>query len=370
MNALLNDERLYYVGGYVRDEILGIKSHDIDITFQGNAIDFCKKLEKEKIGVIKQINKNFGTVRMVINNKVIDFASTRDEIYEKKGHLPQVTALGCELKKDVLRRDFTVNSLAKSLKTGEIIDYTGGLNDLKNKKLKVLHDNSFVDDPTRIIRGLKFSIRYGFRLDEHTKELQNQYLSNVNYDMSYKRLKKEITETFNLNSQRAYNEFFSQNMYKLLSDKTAEPPDYNIEKLINKIPVDNIWLVYLGWYDLSKIPLNKNEQKILDDFNILKTLEIKEDNFSLYKAFENKKPESVLLYTITEKSQKGLKYLKIKDTHLSITGEDLKKMNIPPSKKYGECFDYILKIKLEGNNLSRSNEIELARNFFKTDISF
>lgn len=98
--------------------------------------------------------------------------------------------IGCDLKEDILRRDFTVNALAKSTSTGEIIDYVGGLADLKTKTLRVLHDGSFIDDPTRIIRGLKFAVRFGFELEPHTKFLQDEYLKNVNYDMSYKRLKK------------------------------------------------------------------------------------------------------------------------------------------------------------------------------------
>ena len=70
------------------------------------------------------------------------------------------------------------------------------MNDLENKKLRVLHDESFIDDPTRIIRGLKFAVRFGFELEEHTKKLQDEYLANINYDMSYKRVKKELIETF------------------------------------------------------------------------------------------------------------------------------------------------------------------------------
>lgn len=88
MNSLLNNEKLYYIGGIVRDEILGKKSFDTDITYQGNVIEFCKKLEQQGIGTIKQINDAFCTVKMIIDNQEIDFASTRDEIYEKKGHLP------------------------------------------------------------------------------------------------------------------------------------------------------------------------------------------------------------------------------------------------------------------------------------------
>ena len=177
----INDtsNKLFYIGGVVRDELLGRESLDVDITYVGNAIEYCSKF-----GEVVQGNPDFGTVRVKLQqgkdttNKdvIVDFASTRFESYPKKGHLPVVEKIGCSLKEDVLRRDFTINALAKSVATGEIVDYVGGLDDLKEKKLKVLHDKSFIDDPTRIIRGLKFAVRFGFELDAHTKKLQDEYL--------------------------------------------------------------------------------------------------------------------------------------------------------------------------------------------------
>lgn len=365
MNSLLKNEKLYYIGGIVRDEILGVQSFDIDITYQGNVIDFCKKLEAQGIGKIKQINDAFCTVKMIIDNQEIDFASTRDEIYEKKGHLPTVSDIGCDLKKDILRRDFTINALAKSLKTNEIIDYTNGLQDLKNKTLKVLHDNSFIDDPTRILRGLKFSIRFNLKLDKHTKELQDKYLNNINYDMSYKRLKKELVEMFNLNSQKAFEIFFADNIYKLLSPKNLTPPKFNIENLVKTYPVEHIWLVYLGWIDLSKLPLTKNELKIINDYQTLIHTDIKHDKYTIYKTFQDKEKESILLYTIMTNSELGIEYFNIKDTKIRINGNDLKELGIKPSPKYNKCFNYILKEKLNNPQINKEDEIKLVKNFFK-----
>ena len=148
MNIInINDtsNKLFYIGGVVRDELLGRKSFDIDITFVGNAIEYCARF-----GEIIQENPDFGTIRVNVEEQEVDFASTRSESYPRKGHLPVVDKIGCSLKEDVLRRDFTINALAKSVTTGEIIDYTGGLEDLKNKKLRVLHDESFIDDPTPV----------------------------------------------------------------------------------------------------------------------------------------------------------------------------------------------------------------------------
>lgn len=406
MNIInINDtsNKLFYIGGVVRDELLDKQSIDIDITYVGNAIEYCSKF-----GEVIQINPDFGTVRVKIpssphreiadfvpstgsghnvseelNNVIVDFASTRSETYPKKGHLPVVEKIGCSLKEDVLRRDFTINALAKSITTGEIVDYVGGLKDLKNKKLRVLHDNSFIDDPTRIIRGLKFAMRFNFELEEHTKKLQDEYLKNINYDMSYKRIKKELIETFNAplsnitkeyKKQRTFEKFINEKIYKLVTPNDVEIPSINIEELIEKYCLDidchvantprndeHIWLIYVGVLkDLSRLPLTKIEQKILDDVpqNILNS------DFELYKTFENAKIETILLYAIL-KDQKGAKYYldNLRNIKISINGKDLQNLGISPSPQYQEIFDEVLKAKLQNPKMTKEDELKIAKSY-------
>lgn len=406
MNIInINDtsNKLFYIGGVVRDELLGKQSIDIDITYVGNAIEYCSKF-----GEVIQINPDFGTVRVKIpssphreiadfvpstgsghnvseelNNVIVDFASTRSETYPKKGHLPVVEKIGCSLKEDVLRRDFTINALAKSITTGEIVDYVGGLKDLKNKKLRVLHDNSFIDDPTRIIRGLKFAMRFNFELEEHTKKLQDEYLKNINYDMSYKRIKKELIETFNAplsnitkeyKKQRTFERFINEKIYKLVTPNDIEIPSINIEELIEKYCLDidchvantprndeHIWLIYVGVLkDLSRLPLTKIEQKILDDVpqNILNS------DFELYKTFENAKIETILLYAIL-KDQKGAKHYldNLRNIKISINGKDLQNLGISPSPQYQEIFDEVLKAKLQNPKMTKEDELKIAKSY-------
>lgn len=406
MNIInINDtsNKLFYIGGVVRDELLDKQSIDIDITYVGNAIEYCSKF-----GEVIQINPDFGTVRVKIpssphreiadfvpstgsghnvseelNNVIVDFASTRSETYPKKGHLPVVEKIGCSLKEDVLRRDFTINALAKSITTGEIVDYVGGLKDLKNKKLRVLHDNSFIDDPTRIIRGLKFAMRFNFELEEHTKKLQDEYLKNINYDMSYKRIKKELIETFNTplsnitkeyKKQRTFEKFINDKIYKLVTPNDVEIPSINIEELIEKYCLDidchvantprndeHIWLIYVGVLkDLSRLPLTKIEQKILDDVpqNILNS------DFELYKTFENAKIETILLYAIL-KDQKGAKHYldNLLNIKISINGKDLQNLGISPSPQYQEIFDEVLKAKLQNPKMTKEDELKIAKSY-------
>ena len=376
-----NSNKLFYIGGVVRDELLGRESLDVDITYVGNAIEYCSKF-----GEVVQVNPDFGTVKVAIpplleitdfgppasgGHKVskkmyVDFASTRSESYPKKGHLPVVEKIGCSLKEDVMRRDFTINALAKSVTTEEIVDYVGGLEDLKNKKLRVLHDESFIEDPTRIIRGLKFATRFGFELEEHTKKLQDEYLANINYDMSYKRVKKELIETFSLNSQSAFQKFIDQKIYKLVTPNDVEIPKVDVEKFINKYLADQpsscpaaIWLVYVGIFgDLSRLPLTKIEQKILDDV----PKEVLKSDFELYKTFQNARIETVLLYAITKDETGARHYLDdLREIKLDITGKDLQTLGIKPSPKYQEIFDEVLKVKLKNPSMAKDDEIEVAK---------
>lgn len=354
INIKDTSNKLFYIGGVVRDELLGRKSFDIDITYVGNAIEYCSKF-----GEVIQENPDFGTVRVNVGGREVDFASTRSESYPRKGHLPVVEKIGCSLKEDVLRRDFTINALAKSVTTGEIVDYTGGLEDLKNKKLKVLHDESFIDDPTRIIRGLKFSIRFGFDLDEHTRKLQEEYLANINYDMSYKRVKKELIETFNLNSNKAFERFINENIYKLVTENDVKIPDIDIEKLVNDYKPEYVWLVYVGVLkDLSKLPLTKIEQKIIDEV----PNKILSNDFEIYKAFENARLETVLLYGILYDEKIARHYLDdLKQIKISVTGNDLLDLGIKPSPRYQEIFDEILKCKLANPDMTKDEELEYLK---------
>lgn len=376
-----NSNKLFYIGGVVRDELLGRESLDVDITYVGNAIEYCSKF-----GEVVQVNPDFGTVRVAIpfhpspcttsptveasGEVTVDFASTRSESYPQKGHLPVVEKIGCSLKEDVMRRDFTINALAKSVTTGEIVDYVGGLEDLKNKKLRVLHDESFIDDPTRIIRGLKFATRFGFELEEHTKKLQDEYLANINYDMSYKRVKKELIETFSLNSQSAFKAFIDQKIYKLVTPNDVEIPKVDVEKFINKYLADQpsscpatIWLVYVGILgDLSRLPLTKIEQKILDDV----PKEVLKSDFELYKTFQNARIETVLLYAITKDETGARHYLDdLRKIKLDITGKDLQTLGIKPSPKYQEIFDEVLKVKLKNPSMAKDDEIEEALSSYR-----
>ena len=162
----------FVVGGLVRDLILGARNLDLDIVVEGEAIALGHALARE-LGATIVVHKKFGTCSVVTKEHLkIDLATARRETYEKPAALPTVE-FG-PLKDDLIRRDFTINAMAVSINResfGQLIDFFGGRRDLAHGRIKVMHDGSFIDDPTRIFRAVRFEQRFGFAIDHHTEEL-------------------------------------------------------------------------------------------------------------------------------------------------------------------------------------------------------
>ncbi|HWQ05443.1 MAG TPA: CBS domain-containing protein [Longilinea sp.] len=183
---------IYIVGGFVRDLILDRPSIDFDVVVEGNAIILAKELEKRFGGHLVTHNR-FGTAKWMIADirqelvrhlpddgdykssnlpENLDLISARTEFYEFPTALPTVERSSIKL--DLHRRDFTINTLALRLDGrhyGELYDYWGGLNDLHHGSVRVLHSLSFVDDPTRMLRAVRFEQRFQFHIEERTLEL-------------------------------------------------------------------------------------------------------------------------------------------------------------------------------------------------------
>lgn len=165
--------KAYVVGGFARDMILRRPNLDLDIVIEGDAVSFIKSWEKDGCHVAIHSKYKTGTI-VFPDGRKIDIATARREFYEYPVAQPQVSS--DSLKHDLYRRDFTINAMAISINSsswGQMIDYFGGRRDLQRKTLKVLHNLSFVEDPTRIIRGIRLEQRLGFRLEDNTLRLLN-----------------------------------------------------------------------------------------------------------------------------------------------------------------------------------------------------
>jgi tRNA nucleotidyltransferase (CCA-adding enzyme) len=188
-----NDTSAYIVGGFVRDLILNRPSLDFDIVIEGNAIEVCEAIAADFGGKMTS-HSRFGTAKWQIDNirdalaeqlstdtlsiqgadlpASLDFISSRTEFYDYPTALPTVERSSIKL--DLHRRDFTINTLALRLDGahyGDLYDHWGGLHDLERSLVRVLHSLSFVDDPTRMLRAVRFEQRFGFQIEPRTLEL-------------------------------------------------------------------------------------------------------------------------------------------------------------------------------------------------------
>lgn len=368
--AMKNSFKIYLIGGIVRDMLLNVNSLDIDITVEGDAVKFAHVLKKETDAKILSIHESFGTAKIEIQGKEIDLASTRSETYPQKGHLPKVEKIGCSLKKDIQRRDFTVNALAMSLNQenyGDLIDFTNGYQDLKNKKIRILHDSSFIDDPTRIIRAFKYANRLNFTLEETTAKLQEQYLKNVNYNLGIKRVKQEFKKTFLNADSKLFKSFIKNKIHKLITNNYSLLLTMNIDDMIDKYKTKQPWFIYFALIilndDVEKYNLTKHEKNIVENVKILfkQTLD---NDFDLYKNYKDKNIETLMILAALGRKKQVLNYLEnLKKIKLHISGNDILKLEIKPSKLYSEGFDYVLAEKIKNPKLKKSEEIELFKKY-------
>ncbi|EDP76205.1 CBS domain-containing protein [Hydrogenivirga sp. 128-5-R1-1] len=166
--------RAYIVGGVVRDILLGKDVWDLDFVIEGDAIRVAEELAREH-GVQPHPFPEFGTAHVKVGSLKLEFATARRETYPRPGAYPKVEK--ASLKEDLVRRDFTINAMAISVNPedmGTLIDYFGGIRDLKDKIVRVLHPVSFIEDPVRILRALRFAGRLGFKLSKSTERLLKQ----------------------------------------------------------------------------------------------------------------------------------------------------------------------------------------------------
>ncbi|MFO7577494.1 MAG: CBS domain-containing protein, partial [Pelovirga sp.] len=168
------DMRAYLVGGIVRDLLLRQNNLDVDVVVEGDGIAFALAFAKQVPCRVRQHEK-FGTAVIVLPDGFkIDVATARIEFYDSPAALPQVE--DASIRHDLYRRDFTINTLTVALNRdsfGHVLDFFGGQRDLRDKAIRVLHNLSFIEDPTRLFRAVRFEQRLGFRIGRQTERLMH-----------------------------------------------------------------------------------------------------------------------------------------------------------------------------------------------------
>lgn len=400
---------IYIVGGFVRDLILDRPSLDFDVVVEGDAIQFAKSLVGLFGGKINT-HKRFGTAKWHINEihnelrqnfpefegleltklpETLDLISARTEFYDFPTALPQVERSSIKL--DLHRRDFTINTLALRLDGnhyGELYDYWGGYEDLLSGQIKVLHSLSFVDDPTRLIRAIRFEQRFNFKIEDRTFQLLLEAKDLLN-QVSGDRLRHEINLILaEPNPKPALIRLEELDLLKqihpnlhintAIAEKIIRVQKSSIEPIwqlpgLNGTIKQSILLAYLTWFmylDKNPRPICKRLRTpaIITDSSIKAQKALK----SIPK-YRNKKPSEIteyfdtlsqhilfIVYATTD--DEGIKdiiykyithWMKVKPF---TNGEDLRKMGIPPGPTYKKILFRLRKAWLDQEILNIDHE--------------
>ena len=380
---------VYLVGGSVRDLLLGQANLDIDLVVEGDGILFAKELSS-RLHVRSRAYPRFGTARIIHEGLKLDVATARTEYYESPAALPKVET--SSIKKDLYRRDFTINTLAIRLNGkdfGLLIDFFGGQRDLKEKTVRVLHNLSYVEDPTRAFRAVRFAERFGFKLSKHTANLIKSAIKMELFEkLSGSRLYEELLIAFKetnpvktLKKLSDYgllkvihkNLIFDENLEAVLSSMSETLAWYNLLYLEEKAEAGVLYLIAL----LSRLtdqdrkealarlsaPSKLQEiilQSISEADDILKKLPLN-DPADLYHLLSDTSTETILFSMAITKDvykKKDISHflVDLKKIRLSLKGSDLKELGVREGPVYSAILKELLDEKLRGKLKSEEDE--------------
>lgn len=398
--AVTADQRkitVYVVGGFVRDILLKRKNLDLDVVAEGDALSFAQDLAAQK-GASLIMHKQFGTATLILANNIkIDMATARSERYSEPGALPVVEK--GNLKDDLFRRDFTINALAVRLNGGhfgELVDEYNGLSDLWKKKIRVLHAKSFIDDPTRILRAVRFEQRFRFHMEKGTlallkSSLAKQVFDQVKPERYFAEFKKILSED---NPKNCLIRLYQLNGFKFLGKdfhwdesiaKNTEKIGQNLvfwkENFSNKGPIED-WVVYFMVLTL-KVPVLKlkdlmarfnlrriDRERITESHEFQKVIaHLKVRKMPASQVYKLLKPfsyETILFWRALGSEKIVCKRIdeflsKYDAVTLAVNGDDLKAAGIESGKDLGHLLDQLLSRKIDGVIHTREEELKYAR---------
>ncbi len=386
---------VYLIGGIVRDLLLKKPNDDIDIVVEGDGISFAKGLQEDYGGEVLE-HDNFGTATWTHpTGLMIDITSSRLEYYDRPASLPDVEL--STLEEDLNRRDFTINAMALRLSHdafGELIDPFGGQDDLREKKIKILHNISFIEDPTRIFRAIRFEERYQFLMDDQTENLALNSIDKVK-ELTPNRIIQEMKRLFNeghppsvterLFELNFWQQFGIQSSHQAFSFQTSKV----LQKMYHKFTEDA--LEFIGndepsWFTYFLIPFHANSTiQDAEKFALTK------DNMNLYQEIVHLnrynewddikkigdyhvylKDHSVeaILFIIANGTIKNrelaVEYLKRRDRlPRYFTGGDLMKLGLKPGPLFSELFLQLEMSQLNGEIMTKEKAEKWIEVFLK-----
>lgn len=413
----------FLVGGSVRDLLLGTRTLDLDVVVEGpsrtgrcegEAIVLGRALAKE-LGAALVIHKRFGTCTVVWQKRLkIDLATARKETYERPAALPTVEF--SSLKDDLVRRDFTINAMAVSLgrtSFGRLIDFFNGQGDLARRRIRVLHEKSFIDDPTRIFRAVRFEQRLGFSIDAVTADLIKHAMREEMFEkVEPQRIRDEIMlilqEEEPLKALRRMDELHELRFLhkKLRLDRDCIRLCHAIEAVCRwyevlpgkRRPVDR-WLIYLmalfgpvSYNEMSRIcqtfvfrrsdclrllSYKKSAQKLLTVlttgrsllpsavYRLLEPLSFEVTLLMMARAVA----EARTLGTGARRAQARMRAFleEYNGVRITVRGDDIKAMGLTPGPVFRKILEKVLYAKIDGKVRTKDDELALVGKLVKRD---
>lgn len=389
---------MYLVGGFVRDLLLGVRNLDVDIVVEGDAIE-CARLYASAYKAHVVSHARFGTATVTIGRHTkVDFATARKERYPKPACLPLVTP--SSLRDDLARRDFTINAMAIGIGCadyGMLMDFCNGREDLAKGRVRVLHAASFIDDPTRILRAVRFETRYSFSLEKETL----QFLRDA---VSLKMLEK-------VQPQRTRDE-----LVLLLKEKKAVPALRRLRALAGFAFIDRklgvasqglrlcaVLAPHLRWFQKvhgTRRPLDswviyamalcdgltgaqvkalcarfmflKGEQKRMLEYKALRRVcvtALSKEAIAPSKVYAYLEPlsyETILMmrakfHGLLLRRRIGEFLAHYNGARIHIGGRDLQRMGLAPGRRYQEILQAVLYARIDGKVGTAQEELRLAK---------
>ncbi len=399
----------YAVGGFVRDILLRRKNLDLDIVVEGDGIAFARALG-EKLGGRVRAHTKFKTAVIILKDEHghetqhIDVATARLEYYEYPAALPTVEL--SSIKMDLFRRDFTINAVAVQLNPGEfgrLVDFFGAQRDIKDKVLRVIHSLSFVEDPTRILRAVRFEQRFHFEIGGQTRRLiKNALTLNLFKRLSGARIFQELRlimdEERPLDCIRSLHNYgILQAIHPVLNlTPVQESRCEEVSKVLNwyKLlfidPLPRPWILYLMCLCsqmhpeqilslLKRLGLTKRDTESFMNTNqltqatkdpLMYWVKKKGKLSDLYFMLEPIQLEGILYLMATNRHEEVRKHLsyyltQLQHVTIEISGKDLKKLGIPEGPIYSIILNQIRAAKIDGVAPTLLAQYAFAQKFAK-----
>ncbi len=384
---------IHLVGGSVRDLMLARPILDLDLTLEGDAIKLGRALVKKHGGDLTTHEKFFTATwtPQFSNSQILDLISARRETYSHPGALPTVTK--STLDDDLRRRDFTINAMAIRVDSdhfGELYDPLHGQSDLEKKLIRVLHPNSFLDDPTRIFRAVRYAERYGFTIEPETLKLINDDSRKVLAALSGERLRHEIDLIFEEpNPSAILKQLFDVDIFRavhpqlqvtgyelpLLDDPSRTLGEFVVPDMLT-FKQTIAWVLWL--IDLSTLEIDGISERlafpVLLTNAVISASALKKD----LPSFKNWKPSqwtfhldelpslSVYAVYLVSKESALHDYLATwQHVKPLTTGDDLKARGLEPGPRFGEILRHLRAAWLDGEVKTAEEERQLLASLLK-----